>query len=452
MKIVFIVPTARIRRNKIYRTGGNIYGHPNSITGPLILGRILEDAGHEVEDYEEYNAKVDMTKIKADLIMIYTMTSNATRAYEIADYFRKEMHIKVIIGGIHATCMPEEAAQHADQVITGEGESVIEDVVSGKIKDKIVHSKCIQNLDEIPFPDYTILRTPCSAANVMTSRGCPFRCAFCTTSRMFNPYRARTPDNVIEELKMYKRLGFKYVNFEDDNFTANKKRAKEILRKMIENKTVFKETFFFGRTDMATDPELLQLLSDAHLRRTLVGIESLNQKSLDTINKKQNISDIQKCGKVLSKYKIKLIASLVLGIDDDDKEDIRRSVQFCRDINAYQLQPAILTPYPGTPVYDQYVKEGRMLGNDWEYFDMMVVNFKPKKMTSYELQEEFFHSLRTFYNFKSAFKMFKLYGWDAGMRRLGLWFAVVFGNLFFKKMSNVDNGNIYNKLKKLNKA
>lgn len=439
-----------MRRNKIYRLGSSFYGHKNSITGPLILGKILKNAGHTVEVYEELYKDVDFDKVSdADVICIYTMTSNAVRAYQVADMFRKKYNKRVIIGGIHVTQLPEEGAEHADTVIVGEGENVILDVVDGRNKEKIVYAEPVENLDMIPFPDYTLLKTPCSCANVMTSRGCPYKCIYCTTSRMFAPYRQRTPDNVIEELKTYKKMGFKYVNFEDDNFTANKERAKEILRKMIQNKLVFRETFFFGRTDLANDDELLELLRDAHLRRVLIGIESLNQATLDYINKKQKIDDIKRCGEKLSKYKIKLIASLVVGLDSDKKEDIRKGVQFCKDINAYQLQPAILTPYPGTPVYDQYKKEGRMIINDWQYYDMMNVVFKPKNMTPIELQEEFYHSVNNFYSFKGAVNMFRIFGFDAGMRRIGLFIAAKFGTLLFHKLQDIDNGNIYNQLKKL---
>lgn len=448
-KIIFIVPTSAIRRNPIYRFGSLIYGHSNSITGPLILGKILKDKGHDVEVYEELYNTLDLNKfLDADIIMLYTMTSNSTRAYKIGDYF-KSKNKKVVIGGIHASGVPEEAIKHADQVVVGEAERVICDIAEGKITDKIVYSPYVENLDEIPFPDYTLLKTPCSAANVMTSRGCPFSCIFCTTSRMFHPYRKRSPDNVIEELRLYKKLGFKYVNFEDDNFTADKDRAKEILRKMIENNLVFKETFFFGRTDMANDEELLDLLHRAHLNRVLVGIESLNQESLDYINKKQKISDIEECAAALLKHKIKLIASIVLGLDTDNQEDIKRSVNFCKNINAYQLQPAILTPYPKTPLYEQLVKENRMLDNDWESFDMMVVNFVPKKMSPWDLQNEFFHAVKSFYSFASSFKIFKYFGFDAGMRRLGLWIASLLGNLGFKIASKTHNGNVYNKLKEI---
>lgn len=450
MKVVFITPAADIRRNGIYRFGSSFYGRSNSITGPLILGGMLKREGHEVEVYEELYKDLEYENIKdADVICIYTMTSNAPRAYELANIFKEEYKKRVIIGGMHASALPEEALKYADQVVVGEAEKVIVDLIEGNIKESVVYASPVEDLDKIPFPDYSILKTPCQVANLMTSRGCPFSCIFCTTSRMFYPYRYRTPDNVIEELEMYKRMGFKYVNFEDDNFTANRKRAKEILKKMIQNDLVFKETFFFGRTDLAEDEELLALLRDAHLNRVLIGIESLNQESLDYIDKKQKIEDIEYCGQMLEKYKIKLIASIVLGLDYDTKEDIREAVQFSKKINAYQLQPAILTPYPGTPLYEQFEKEGRILIKDWQHYDMMNVVFEPKTMTPWELQFEFFKAVNEFYSFKGAMKIFRIFGFEAGMRRLGLWIASKFGKTFFKKKTEKEDGNIYNQLYKL---
>lgn len=451
MKVVFITPASDIRRNPIYRIGNALYGHMNSITGPLILGHILKNAGHTVEVYEELYKDVDFEVCRdADAVCIYTMTSNAPRAYAIADRLRKS-GIRVLIGGMHASVLPQEAALHADQVITGEGEKVIKDVVEGRITDKIVHAQCLENLDEAPFPDYSILKTPCQVANVMTTRGCPFCCSFCTTSRMFSPYRERSVDNVIAELKYYKSIGFKYMNFEDDNFTANRERTKKILRRMIDEGLVFRETFFFGRTDLAKDEEMMCLLEKAHLTRVLVGIESLNQESLDTINKHQKISDIENCAKALSRHKIRLIASLVLGIDNDGPDDIRRGVEFARKIGAYQLQPAVLTPFPGTPVYEQYVRENRIVGNDWQYYDMMNVNFKPKKMSPWGLQKEFFRATRKFYCFHDSFKIGKRFGAGYGLRRIGLAFVVRAALIAIFFIARLGHKNLFFKLRQLEK-
>jgi radical SAM superfamily enzyme YgiQ (UPF0313 family) len=249
-----------------------------------------------VEVYEELNGGVPYRRLlrNTDVFCISVMTSTAPRGYELADMIHEKSDARVIMGGMHVTTLPEEAAKHADQVITGEGEKVILDVVEGRRTERIVQGIPIENLDEVPWPDYSILKTPCEAANVISTRGCPFRCTFCTTSRMFAPYRQRSVDNVIGEIRMYKKMGFRYMNFEDDNFTADKERAKEICRRMIKEGLTFKETFFFGRTDMANDEELLQLLHDAHLTRVLIGIESLNQQALNDIHKGQNIEDIRR--------------------------------------------------------------------------------------------------------------------------------------------------------------
>ncbi len=449
MKIVFITPTSALRRFLGYRAAGKIYGHSNSITGPLILGGILKRAGHEVEVYEELNGAVNIESMldDTDVFCFYTMTSTVMRAYERGDLVHRRSHARVLMGGFHVSDMPEEALAHADQVITGEGESVILDVVEGRITDRIVHGEVICDLDSMPFPDYSLLKTPCDCANVLTTRGCPYRCTFCTTSRMFAPYRQRSVDNVIQELRMYKKMGFRYMNFEDDNFTADKERAKEICRRMIQENLIFKETFFFGRTDMAQDEELLQLLHDAHLTRALIGIESLNQKALNRIHKGQNIQNIQDAAEACRKHGIRLIASIVLGIDDDYREDIRRSVEFAKSVDAYQLQCAILTPYPGTPVYQQYKEEGRIIVDDWEQYDMMNVTFQPRHMSPWQMQEEFYHAVEYFYDFKSAFRIGRIFGLEYGVRRFGLAVVSRLGAMGARICADHAPTTIYYKLK-----
>ena len=449
MKIAFITPAPMLRRLPVYRMSGRLYGQSNSVTGPLILGGILKKAGHEVQVYEELNGKADIPRLIgwADVFCFCIMASNAPRAYELADRIHKEGHARVLIGGIHATAVPEEALAHADQVMVGEGEKVILDVVEGRRTERVVRGIPIENLDEVPFPDYSILKTPCQAANILTTRGCPFRCTFCTTSRMFAPYRQRSVENVLNEIRMYKRMGFRYMNFEDDNFTADKARAKEICRRMIAEHLQFKETFFFGRTDMAKDEELLDLLQQAHLTRVLIGIESLNQKALDSVNKHQNIEDIRRAGEACRDHGIRLIASIVLGLDEDSREDIRRSVEFAKSIDAYQLQPAVLTPYPGTPVYDQFAREGRLLTDDWTQFDMMNVTFQPKNMPPWELQKEFYHAAEHFYDFRSARKIGRLFGAEYGRRRFGLAIISRLGPLAARIASRCAKGSSYYRLR-----
>lgn len=449
MHIVFITPASALRRFPVYRLGSRFYGHPNAITGPLILGGILKKAGHTVEVYEELNGKLPLKKCleQADIFCIYTMTSTAPRAYELADIIHASSDARVLIGGIHASSLPDEAARYADQVIIGEGESVILDVVEGRLTEKLIYTKPPEDLDALPLPDYSILKTPCDCANIMTTRGCTYRCTFCTTSRMFSPYRQRSVESVINEIRIYKKMGFQYMNFEDDNFTADKERAKEICRRMIRENLVFKETFFFGRTDMAGDEELMTLLQKAHLNRVLIGIESLNEEALDQINKGQHRDDIERAARSCREHKIRLIASIVLGIDADSRSDIRRAVQFAMDLDAYQLQPAILTPYPGTPIYKQFSGEDRMLVPDWEQYDMMNVTFKPQNMSPWDLQNEFYHAVTKFYAIVPSFRIGKIFGWGYAIRRLGLCFFSHAGAAGARFAANRVRSTFYYKLK-----
>lgn len=448
MKIVFITPTTALRRNSLYRMGGKMYGQPNSITGPLILGGILKKAGHQVEVYEELNGPVNYETLwDADVVCLSIMTSNAPRGYELADLFHRKSNARVLIGGMHASAMPQEALKHADQVIVGEGERVILDVVEGIRTEQIVRAEPIEDLDTVPFPDYSVLKTPCMAANILTTRGCPFRCAFCSTSRAFAPYRQRSVDNVISEIRRYHKMGFRYMNFEDDNFTADKERAKEICRRIIREHLQFKETFFFGRTDLAKDEELLDLLRKANLTRVLIGIESLNQNALNAIDKRQNTEDIRRAAAACKKYGIRIIASIVLGLDEDTADDMKQAVQFAIDIDAYQLQPAILTPLPGTPVYEKFLTENRMISKDWSDFDFMNVTYLPKHMTPWELQDEFFQASMHFYTYRSAFRIGRLFGIEYGLRRFAFAFFAKAGPRGARFCANAVPMSSYYKLK-----
>ena len=139
MKVTFINPAADIRRTFLYRLADFFYGPRHPITGPLILGSILKSAGHKVEVYEELFENIDYKKVLkgTDLVGIYTMTSNAVRAYELADFTKNKLKIKVVIGGMHASVLPEEALKNADQVVVGEAENVIKDIVECKINNKM---------------------------------------------------------------------------------------------------------------------------------------------------------------------------------------------------------------------------------------------------------------------------------------------------------------------------
>jgi radical SAM superfamily enzyme YgiQ (UPF0313 family) len=447
MKIVFITPSASIRKTFFYRVGNRLYTRPSVITGPLILATILKRQGYDACVYEELFSNIDPFKAArdADIVCLSAMSSTADRTYELADRFRAEGK-RVVIGGIHPSGVPEEAILHADTVVVGEGERAILDIVE-KGLNGIIHGETPANLDTIPFPDYSLLKTPVKTANILTTRGCHFRCDFCSTSRMFMPYRERSPENVIEELRYYKKLGFKYVSFQDDNFTGNRERAKEILARVVKENLVFRSGFFFGRADLARDEELLDLLNRAHFNSVLIGFESLNKTARDSINKKLDLDSLREYLPNLEKHHIRVIASFVLGLDADTKEDFKNDVEFAHSIHAYKYQPAVLTPFPGTLTTATLQKENRILIKDWQYYDMMHAVFRPALMSPQELQQEFYRSVTKFYSFRSAVDTFKHYGPLWGTGKLMLWITLSFIRLisplidrqYFKKLKAVEH-------------
>lgn len=430
MNVAFVTPASHLHSSFLYRVGHTIYEPANSITGPLILGRILADAGHSVAVYEELYQKLPFNKIReADVIGISTMTSTAPRAYELADYFRR-CGKQVIMGGFHASFSPEEALRHCDQVVVGEAESVIRDVVEGRTGRGIVRGTPIGDLDAIPFPDYSLLKSPVKIANFLTSRGCTHTCSFCTTTRMFHPYRKMSPERVLAAIRSYRRAGFDRVNIQDDNFTADKERAKRILSMIIENDLAFKETFFFGRIDIADDEELLTLLKAAGFRIVLVGMESTSPAALEKINKKQSPENVFQNARRLTDAGMKLSASIILGLDGDTEESIGTTADFCTAVGAYSLQAPILTPFPGTPLFRQLEEEGRLLPVGWEFFDMMHTVYQPEGMSPKKLQYLFNRALIRFYSFRSVGTVWRKWGMREALKRFGLALSFRMGMLF----------------------
>ncbi len=193
MKIVFIEPRS---------SEANIYSKiAMPLLGPIYLGTILKNRGHQVEIYKEDIRTHDYPKLQADVIAISILTSTAKRGYEIARKFPKE---KVIIGGVHASLLPDEAIKFARQVVVGEAEEVILDIIEGKIKEPIVYGKSVKNLDDLPYPDFSLIKgykEPPLVTPISTSRGCPFDCSFCSVTKLFGrKYRFRSAENIIQEL------------------------------------------------------------------------------------------------------------------------------------------------------------------------------------------------------------------------------------------------------------
>ena len=260
--------------------------YPLPRLGIFILGAIAKRKGWDAEVIVEQSQKIDFENIRnADIIGISTITPTAPRAYAIADKFRS-LGVPVIMGGPHVTFLPDEALKHADYVIRGEAEEAFLNFLeiwqngkqfsevpnlSYKAEGTSIHNPLkplSKPLDANPFPDFELSQSiqkkiaGTTIIPVQTSRGCPFHCSFCSVTGMFGKaYRFRSTENVIEELHRYNSKD-NFIFFYDDNFTANRKRAKALLRRMIEEKFIFKWSTQV-RVDIAKDPELVHLMKEA---------------------------------------------------------------------------------------------------------------------------------------------------------------------------------------------
>lgn len=389
------------------------------LMGPIYLGTILKDAGHDVTVYNENMQKIDYDRIKdSDVLGLSMMTSTAPRGYEIAKRF-KELNPKgrVIIGGCHATFLPEEAAEFADHVVTGEGEEVILDLVEHGSSDKIIAGSPVKNLDSLPFPDFSLIsglgrfEKVLEITPVSTSRGCPFDCTFCSVTAMFGrKYRFRSTESVMEEISRRKH---RRIFFYDDNFDANKRRITDLMEKMIERK-ITPKWIAQVRADVAKDEELVKLMARANCFQLCIGFESLNPDKLKSYNKKQTPEDIQHCIKVLHKYGIKIHGMFI----SDGYTDIYHR------LGVDSLQLCILVPILGSKLYTGIKGSGRLIADrfptDWRLFDGGHVVHLPDNLSPHEMQRQTVQALKAYYSKVNMAKLFLRGKWvDFSIRKMG---------------------------------
>ncbi len=398
--------------------------------GLPLLATHLKETGYAVSLIYGTGDEIKVSNIsRADLVGISTTTSTCKEAYSIARYARSK-GIPVVLGGVHATFMPEEALQYADFVCRGEADNTFSELldclqkgkapldvpgVSFRRGSEIVHNPLPDwvNVENTPIPQLSLITNleKIGTYPVMTSRGCPYNCTFCSVTLMFGRrYRCRDDENVLAELAQYKGEN---VFFCDDNFTANPRRTKTLLKKMIERKILPKWWGAQVRTDAARDEELLSLMRRAKCGTVYIGMESINPQTLKAYNKRQDVADIEYCINKFHKYNIMVHGMFVFGGDDDTVQTIRETADFALDTGIDTVQFLILTPLPGTPVFKKMEKEGRLLTRNWSFYDGHHVVFRPKQMSPQELQAETIKAFKKFYSLKNVARNLPITGWSS---------------------------------------
>jgi len=389
-----------------------------------LLGTILKNKGYKVKLFLEEWVPINESIVKeADVVMISTITTTANRAYQLADYYKNKYKKIIIIGGPHASFLPEEALLHADFVIRGEGEKsllkLIERIEKGSNdfssipnlsykKDGIFYhnplDKTFVDLDILPIPDFTLVEgydpKKLKIYPIFTSRGCPYNCIFCAVVPMFGrKYRFRSKELVIEELKTVKKG--QHVFFYDDNFAADINRLKVLLEEMI--KMNFKGTWSAQvRIDVYKDKELLELMKRSNCTMLYIGFESINPETLKFFKKGITPEQIREGIEIIHKYNIKIHGMFVIGADTDTRESVLATLDFSKRMKIDSVQFLILTPVPGSKLFQEFLKDGRIFTTNWDYYDGHHVVFYPKNMSPFDLQKLAFKLFKGFYSYKSA--------------------------------------------------
>ena len=371
--------------------------------GVIILGTMMKERGWNVRILIESLAPIKMEEFAdADIVGISSITNTASNAYALADELRLR-GLTVIMGGPHATFMPEEALDHADYVIRGEAEISFMDFIDaweGKKRfwevpglsfrkdGMILHNSATAAetaMDDLPIADLSLVKNSDSlkVLPVQTSRGCPYDCSFCSVTGMFGRhFRFRSTEHILRELRGYRNLG-KMIFFYDDHFAANKTRAKELLSAMIQEGLSFKWSTQV-RVEVARDREMLELMKRAGCHTLFIGLESANPNSLREMKKNQTIDDITNAVRIIQSYGIHVHGMFVYGFDSDSRQIVRETVRFARELDLTSVQFLILTPYPGTRFYSGILD--RIVSRDWSLYDAHHVVFRPKNFSMLALQ------------------------------------------------------------------
>ncbi len=384
--------------------------------GLPLLGAILKQRGYDVTIFCEDIAPIDWDELaRADLVCISTIICTAHRAYEIAR-FCSERGIPTVIGGPHVTFVPEEALQYCDFVVRGEGEETLVELVEAlnegaslhSIKglsfrngDQIVHNPprpLVEDLDSLPFPDLSLIRghERISVTPIMTSRGCPYNCTFCSVTRMFGrKFRRRSVENVMDELRL---LRPRSVFFYDDIFNANGERMAALLEAMLREGITPDWSAQCHTHLILQQRDLLPLMRRSGCFAVYLGFESINPASLREFQKRQTVEEIREAIRLLHRHGILVHGMFIFGADSDDLATFKETVKFALRNRIDTAQFLILTPVPGTPLFARLEAEGRILTKDWRYYDGHHVVFRPAKMSPATLQIAATKAMQVFYS------------------------------------------------------
>jgi radical SAM superfamily enzyme YgiQ (UPF0313 family) len=335
---------------------------------------------------------------EADLVGITAVTASVNRAYEIARIYR-EKGIPVVLGGIHASYLPDEALEHVDSVVIGEAEGVWENVIrdfgTGNLKRQYRAMLC--DMKKVPIARHDLFHPGYLFGSIQTSRGCPMNCDFCSVPEFNgNKYRLRDINSVLDEIEAVQSPMLYFV---DDNIIGYNKEAEEHAIALFEGmirRGIKKDWFAQASLNIAEKPEILKLAARSGCRMLLIGIEAEDHAALEASNKKLNlrmgVNSYRKAFRTIHSQGINVLGAFIFGMESDTAESIRKRTDYILKSSVDVTQASVMTPLPGTMLYRRMKDEGRILcrnfPRDWQHFHFTDVVFEPNRMTPKELAEE----------------------------------------------------------------
>lgn len=401
--------------------------------GVATLGAILKERGYRCDVWiKPMNAAEQKNLETYDIVGIGSLSSTIQEAYAMADGLRKK-NIPVIMGGPHVTFMPDEALTHCDYVVTGEGEETLPLLVESILKKEplnglkgVSHRKSDGSVyhggmpDPIDFelapsPDFLLSRqvsTDTIPPIVVTSRGCPHDCSFCSVTPIFGrKYRFKSHEQVIAELRP---IQHRSVCFGDDNFCANPVRTKSLLKELIAKKAVPLRWSGQMCVSAAYDKELLSLMQETRCRIVYVGIESVNIDTLKKYGKKHQPEMLAQCVKNLHDHHIGIHGMFVID-KNDDPDTAKQIVDAAISLDIDTIQVFSLTPFPGTRAFQE--NKDCLIHQDWSKYDGMHVVVYPETGSAHALQMNIINEMKRFYNpFRAIMSYRKHRGWRVTYR------------------------------------
>ena len=403
--------------------------------GIAYIAAMLEKNGIDVKILDANAESLSMQKTidsviisSADFIGITATTVMIPKVYQLCDEIKENSDKTIVVGGPHVTFMPErtlEECKSIDIIVRGEGELTMVDLtkkndlstvkgITYRNNGRIISNPdkgLIADIDEIPFPtrhllpmnlyrSSTFFNIPGSKGHttLITARGCPNKCVFCSSSHFWGKLRMRSPENIVAEVEeIVTKYGIRQIDFVDDTFTLSKKRVDKICNMILERDLDIKWVCS-SRVNTITK-ELIKTMKKAGCYGIVFGIESGNQAILNRINKNTTLDQSKNAIQLSKKEGLITVGDFMIGLPDDTLETVTQTINFAIELNPDRALFSMTTPFPGTTLYNEYLEKGLLKDNlTWDEFSLHTgTKFRNENLTAQEIEKLYLAAKRRFY-------------------------------------------------------